>query len=501
MHSLTQRGQVERERTARVARTTPPAHAVLALQRSAGNRAVTNLLQREPDDEPPILFEMFMSDQAPDDVKFATKIGKADAARLEAAGVVSEEHRREINGKLRFFKGAGKDAYVKLVKPALAAATKSGRERVREGRNRDVNGLLADIKDLKRDRIDGWKTQVHAKAPKPAWASILEIVIPIVALGFGGVVDAVVEDLLKNKVGHLTTAFVALGALEAGTMATDELLHAALLSNQRAYRAGVKESFADTKKEAAFALTVTGDLADVYCEAMRQQASDENQKHRETFNAASPEMTDEGLVAKYAALKATYRVLHDDPSSFMRHLTTGFIRLMDEAKFAESDKAHGGDRKRTWAEDPELSQTGWRAGNLVLIPSASGHSLGDWSHPNLGFKEFAASAIGLSDEALANLIHAPVKDLPVTLGFRFKATDPYGRGTAEVRFVRTPDNQIIVEPGVSNSPHEYLGREWLADLHAGRRHPAGAQVDNAAQLGAKQLYEQLMNLPIGRIGD
>jgi hypothetical protein len=501
VHSLTQRGQVERERTARVARTTPPAHAVLALQRSAGNRAVTNLLQREPDDEPPILFEVFMSSAAPDDVKFATKIGKEDAARLEAAGVVSEEDRREINGKLKFFKGAGKDAYLKLVKPALAAATKSGRERVRNSRNEDIIGSLADIKDLKRDRINAWQTQVHAKAPKPAWASILEIVIPIVALGFGGVVDAVVEDLLKDKLGHLKTAFVALSALEAGTMATDELLRAAVLSTRSDYRAGVKQSLADTKKQAAFALTVNGDLADVYCEAMRQQASDENRAQRTTFNAGSPAMTDEALIAKRAALDATYDLLKHDPSAFMLELTTGFIRLMDEAKFAESDKEHGGDRKRTWAEDPELSQTGWRAGNLVLIPSASGHSLGDWSHPNLGFKEFAASAIGLSDKALANLIHAPVKDLPVTLGFRFKATDSYGRGAAEVRFVRTPGNQIIVEPGVSNSPYEYLGREWLADFHAGRRHPAGAQVDNAAQLGAKQLYEQLMNLPIGRIGD
>jgi hypothetical protein len=94
-----------------------------------------------------------------------------------------------------------------------------------------------------------------------------------------------------------------------------------------------------------------------------------------------------------------------------------------------------------------------------------------------------------------------VKDLPVTLGFRFKATDAYGRGTAEVRFIRTPEHQIIVEPGVPNSPYEYFGREWLADFHAGRRHPAGAHVDDAAQLGAKRLYAEVMNLPIGRIGD
>jgi hypothetical protein len=212
-------------------------------------------------------------------------------------------------------------------------------------------------------------------------------------------------------------------------------------------------------------------------------------------------MTDDALLAKRAALQATYDLLRSDPSAFMLELTTGFIRLMDEVTFAERDKEHHGDRNETWAEEPELSQTAWRAGNLMLLPSASGHSLGEWSHPNLGFKEFAASAAGLADEALANLLHSPVKGLPVTLGFRFKATDPYGRGTAHVRFIRTPDSQIIVEPGVPNSPYEYLGREWLADFHVGRRHPAGAPVDDAARLGAQQLYSQIMNMPIGRIGD
>jgi hypothetical protein len=412
-------------------RPASPPHAVLALQRSAGNRAVTGLLQREEKDK---------------------------------------------------------------VDPA------THRERVRERRNDDVTGLLADIKDLKRERIDGWKSQARATAPKPAWASVLEVVIPIVALGFGGVVDAVVEDLLKSKMGHLKTAFVALGALEAGTMASDELLRRALLDTRVEYGAGVKKSLAGAKNEAAAALAFKGDLVDVYCEAMRLQAIDENQAQRATFNDASPDMTDEALLAKRATLKATYDLLRSDPSAFLRELTTGFIRLMDEVRLTQGDKEHGGDRKRTWAEDPELTMTARRSGNVLLLPSPTGHSLGDWSRPNLGFKEFVASAVGLEDAALENLVHAPAKELPVTLGFRFKATDPLGRGPAEVRFIRTPDNQFIVEPGVMNSPHEFFGREWLAAFHSGRRYGAGADVGDAAQFGAEQLYLKIMDRPIGSIG-
>ena len=104
------------------------AHVV---QQSAG----VPMLQRQPaegkaaeaapDDNAPLFTQFIAEERRRTDRRFARRLGRADAARLRKSQQLSTEDRQELNGKLRFFDGAAKDEYVRAIRPALVAVTRT----------------------------------------------------------------------------------------------------------------------------------------------------------------------------------------------------------------------------------------------------------------------------------------------------------------------------------------------------------------------------------------
>ena len=168
------------------------------------------------------------------DVGYATALGNADAVKLRKAGALSSEQRADINAKRKWFQAPAHAAYVAEIGPALSevegidmsaeAAADQARtaERARVGQGNQINALLGQIKDLKDLRIDAWEKTARVPTPKP-FHSLLEAVIAIVALGFGGVVYGVIDTKLKKfaEDDKLLFAFIALSGLEAGNLADD----------------------------------------------------------------------------------------------------------------------------------------------------------------------------------------------------------------------------------------------------------------------------------------
>ena len=219
------------------------------------------------------------------------------------------------------------------------------------------------------------------------------------------------------------------------------------------------------------------------------------------FNDSAANMTDQDLAARYAALKLTYDKLMADPSAFLRELTTGFIRLLDEVTLAEKDKEHEGKRERTWAEEDELHWADLRLGNLMVFPWPRGHSLGKWSKPDLGFSEYNATGIGVNTKTLETLLNGKVGNIPVSMGFRYRVANPFYRiwegdlGLADVRFTREPNGAIHIGSDMDDD-----GREWLASYYTG----SSRKFDDHerflyALLGAQKLYDATKHTRIGEI--
>jgi hypothetical protein len=96
-----------------------------------------------------------------------------------------------------------------------------------------------------------------------------------------------------------------------------------------------------------------------------------------------------------------------------------------------------------------------------------------------------------------------VKDIPVSMGFRFKVDNPYYRiwkgdmGLTEVRFSRDPDGSIHL-----GSDADEDGMEWLGSYYTGSgREFSDSERWNVAILGAQKLYNLIANMPITNINE
>ena len=84
---------------------------------------------------------------------------------------------------------------------------------------------------------------------------------------------------------------------------------------------------------------------------MRLQADAEETALDHPFTEPSLDHSEHFLREMSAGLEVTRHALHTEPKEFDRQLELGYIRLIiDEARMAEKDKEHGGDRDRTWRE-------------------------------------------------------------------------------------------------------------------------------------------------------
>jgi hypothetical protein len=172
---------------------------------------------------------------------------------------------------------------------------------------------------------------------------------------------------------------------------------------------------------------------------------------------------------------------------------------MDENNLARRGQSYGGDKARTLKEDTSLHDTEERKGNLLVLPEKVSFSLGNYGSPNLGFGNFYAFATGANTKTLMKLVNTPVKDLPLTLGFRYWVEDPFHRilrgGMVKAWFTRDPSGKVWLEDDLGQS-----AMEWLASYHTGiSRELTKEERERNAPLGAQKLYEATKDRPIMRL--
>jgi len=474
---------------------------VLALQRTAGNHAVAQLLQRAP---------AFHGDgrHQPTDAAYGKELGTADAARLRKAGTLSPQDRADVNAKLRWFQGAGHAAYEQAVKPALVEVTQepidmssdaepeepfTDAQLDRMGKANGVNVLFDSIEKLKNDRIATWVKTADTKEPKPLRYA-LEMAVASAALGFGGVFGAFIAQGLKDA--HYLQEFVDLVGLEAGDKALEDAFHWAMESAGEAFNHGTMKAL--QARDANVAAALAGDwdnLLDTYAEAMRLQNRSETDAQQSAFNDnARSTYKGRALALKRGALQVTYNRLFHEPQVFHRELTWGLMRLMDEVYIAKQAADYGGDRKRALREDPDLHEVSERKGNLVLL----GGDLGDYWSPRLNFPGFGGIGTGLNTKTLNKLAGLPVQDLPFTVGFRYFVENPLywllpGGDPVKAWFTRDADGNIYLDEENSGKG----AKEWLASYYSGRTDKLSDEDrDRLAPLGAKKLYDATKDKPL-----
>ncbi len=102
------------------------AHELAHVAQQAGAGAASVQRQPAPDagkgagaDQIPTVTVFVADPRKSKDVHFATRTGRADAARIRKARKLSTDDRQELNAKLRFFEAAAKAAYIQQIRPVL----------------------------------------------------------------------------------------------------------------------------------------------------------------------------------------------------------------------------------------------------------------------------------------------------------------------------------------------------------------------------------------------
>jgi hypothetical protein len=432
-----------RPEPAQFAAQTPTA-AVLALQRSAGNHAVANILARGPKDK-----------------------GKQKPDPKPAKGTTDKSDDGE---------------------PFTDAQLE------RMGQAAQVNNLYDDIEKLKLERIQSWKDTAAAKEPKPA-REVLDMVVAMTALGMGGVFGMWISKGIKHH--EYIKDFVYLAGLELVDKAVLDSYEWGMHSTDEAIKASTAAAITGRKHAVDGALAGDkDDLLGTYAEAMRLEARMETQEQRSQFNLNAKQTYRRGaLFINGLILRIIYNRLLSDPSVFHRELTEGFIRLMDEQKVAKEAEKRGGDKDKAWKESDDLHEVAERKGNLVVLPQKVSYSLGNWGNPRLDFGNYYAFATGANTKTLMKLAGTPVKDLKLSLGFRYWVEDPFYRifkgGMVKAWFTRDPSGNVWLDD---------LGEgamEWLASYYSGiSRELEDDEREKWAPLGAKKLYEATKDRPI-----
>jgi hypothetical protein len=421
--------------------------AMLALQQSAGNHPVANLLARKP-------------------------------------------HKGKQNGSAKAPPPA------KTPDPNAEPFTDAQLERM--GEAAQVNVLFNDIEKLKNERIETWKATASTKEPKPL-REALDIVVSMVGLGMGGVFGMFVSE---GMAGKFLKDFVYLAGLELVSKATEDsymygmraagdTISAATTNGVNSRRTSIDAALASDKD----------DLLGTYAEAVRLQARVETQEQQSQFNLNAKKTYRRGkLVFQGLVLRIFYNQLLSDPQVFHHELTEGLVRLMDEQYVAGEAKDYGGDKGQAREKDEDLHETAERKGNLLVLPEKVSFSLGTYGNPNLNFGNYYAFATGANTKTLMKLAGTPVKDLKLSLGFRYWVEDPFYRilkgDMVKAWFTRDPAGGIQLDD---------LGEsamEWLASYYSGEsRELTDDERKKWAPEGAKKLYEATKDRPITRLSN
>ena len=451
------------------------------------------------------------------DVGYASNIGQADARTLRKTGrhSLSPEASDDIAAKLSWFQGDARDTYFLAIRAPLLKAAPAGdplASDVRQDLKRQINAWFTQIQKVTRDRIDEWKTKVTEKGQGSLWEAVIAIVIAVLAEGLGGVVYGVVEKMMHRKEASLLQEFIGLAGLEAGDLAAEALLHGALdwvhkeddrargmaidtikkVNDKGGSAAGVDPGIADKAK-----IVVQGSAVDTYVAAVRMYTNVHEARETKRFNDTAAAMTDDELLQREAALQMTWEKLVNEPEEYMRQLTAGYLRLLDEAFVSEEAEDYGGDRDKTWREDYKVHSASWRQGSLLLETVPWDYSVGHWAYPDLSFKGFRATGTNLSTDSLALLKGATLGQLPLTLAFKLRAKEPYHgwfvRGEVDLEFALDPDGHIFVD----HPEWDHDAEEWLASYYKPSDDEySQAERERYAPLGARKLFDAMKDKPI-----
>ena len=391
--------------------------------------------------------------------------------------------RRGGKGKSTRPGGKGKSTPpARTVAPPLSPAHRNALERQVD----DWFGLIQKLKAL---RIDAWEKNARIPKAKPT-IDVLETVIAIVSLGFGGVAYGVIDRILADRTGHLLKEFILLSGLEAADLAALGVFHAAVKSVNSDVQTGIKNASSAEKlnKSAKGALKKGNDALSVYVEAMKLHTLMEEAEEHTTFNNSSADKSDVELQAKAAAMKLIYDELASRPDDYQRELTVGFMRLMEETRLQERAKRWGGNRDIAFYADPHWSTL--RTGEIALNARTAAnrvHDTGKWHSPDLSFDGFEAVSGAINRENLENIKDSTLQQLRLTMIFTFYVKNPYSGGWTtegiDVMFKRDPSGRMIVIDREDQ-------REWLTSYYTREaRDHTDDERDRYAPLGAAKLFE------------
>jgi hypothetical protein len=453
----------------------------------------------------------------PTDARYAADLGKVDAAKLLAAGSLSSEARADINAKLAWFQAGAHEAYLAKVKPALVAVTRPEIDmsddpavqidllEKRQDAKINLRDWYNDIRDLKQDLINNvWKTSASQVPPEGFGRKVLMVVIPIVALGMGGIVYSLIEDMLSHATPKLLREFTSLAGLEAGDLAAEKALHSAA----NAVAANIKAGVAATTQQTALETTFTeqafaqllknskGSVLDAYVAAMNLQMHMEADDVKQKFIESTASKSYEELLAMNAAQKLTHDQILAHPDMFLREMTIGYVRMMDEAYIEKKLKKHHRTRERTYTRD--AGEMFLREGEVNLHIDTPHHSIGVWAAPDLSFSGFELVAGGMNTQVLQYLGGARVAKLPVMARFTFYAQNPFSGGWTspgiDIHFSRDPNGRFYVTGAGEDA------MEWLASYYTRKKEEHSYEErEKYAPLGAEKLYNAISDKLVNKV--
>lgn len=378
-----------------------------------------------------------------------------------------------------------------------------------------IVSLLSSIQKIKKTRLDTWTANAQIKDPKPV-KDALEVALQIVGTALGGVVGGL---LTKSIVNVFIQELVDESTAKITTSVTNFIFEHAVTPARETLNAAATKALGSAAKNAGAALVSKGDLLSCYAEAVNLQTiSDEAYAVEEFLTTVDTKVpTDVALADEVAVFMALFGKLQSEPEHFLRELSVGFLRLKDEAYLHEQAAKYGGSVKRLLKEDSKIDETDIRSGNLLLI-AAGRRPLGHYSdNADVNFGSFYALATEVNNATLEPLSGTAVKDLPLTLAFRFFAYSPFRNliervaglpgSYCKVWFERRSDGTIVVDFDEGFGDDVSDGVEWLASYYM---HSVGIPANHNLSLkerqtyaikGARKLYDLIKGKPVNQLSN
>ena len=280
----------------------------------------------------------------------------------------------------------------------------------RKGMEDQILILIDGMKDVRLARLSAWRANAEADATHIDTA-VLETVIAMVALGFGGVVDHFIAEAFFEHDSYLR-AFVTLTGLEGGDIAAEAVLKSGVSKLTAVMDEGttaVRDNYSAGHAQTAFK-TLANKPMDAFVEGIRLQIGSERIEESAAFNKDKAHFSDADIAGQYLTLKRALAKSQADPAPYAAELTSKYVSLLGLA-----DKAGG-----SGAINP-MGPGGLRLGRT----GGTYTSIGSWSAPDLGSVQFWARANSINTWAGSTLLKTPLERLPGSLSIELWGNNPF----------------------------------------------------------------------------